>query len=75
MKELQVSELSMVQGGAFNFTGGGAKGRWGSYGSISGGYTFNPRPNISISPNITVTKNPGEKPKITGGGIGISIKF
>ncbi|MCX2962296.1 hypothetical protein [Rodentibacter caecimuris] len=27
MKELQVSELSMIQGGAFNFSGGGGKGR------------------------------------------------
>ncbi|MGX3067228.1 hypothetical protein [Ursidibacter arcticus] len=76
MKELQFSELSMIQGGAFNFfSGGGTKGRWGSYGAITGGYTFNTRPNVSISPSVTVTKNPGENLKITGGGIGISIKF
>ncbi|WGE32274.1 hypothetical protein NYR60_01260 [Actinobacillus genomosp. 2] len=75
MKTLSVSEVVQVFGGKQSFVGGGGKGRWGSYGRITGKYTFNLTKNISISPSITVTKLPMKKPKVTGGGIGINIRY
>ncbi|WGE41428.1 hypothetical protein [Actinobacillus equuli] len=75
MRTLNLNEIQNVNGGAWNFSGGGARGRYGSYWEITGGPTFNPTKNVSISPNITVTKLPTQRPKITGGGIGVTIRF
>ncbi|RZN55044.1 hypothetical protein [Avibacterium paragallinarum] len=75
MKSLNNEELHHINGGSFSFSGFGAHSRWGNYGRVSGGYTFKPTSNISVTPSVTVSKFLGEKPKITGGGINISIGF
>lgn len=67
MKILDKKQIQMVSGGRFDIYGGGGRGQWGSYSWLKGGYTFNLRPNISITPHIDIRKVPGQRPKITRG--------
>lgn len=75
MKNLSHSETLVVSGGRINFSGGGARGRWGTYMNVNAGYTFNPTKNISVTPSIDFQKNRFRGNRITGGGINVTIRF